>query len=119
MNKTSAFLLLSALCVQSVLAVICAEVRDNTGLKAARLCAATDKSGPSDRICYCLKNTQTGSISIPRGSNSRLFSSSDCTGNFQAVNEASWIENTQWVNSISIGKAGISSRGPDGCSKLY
>lgn len=119
MNKTSVFLLLSALCAQAVLAVTCVEVRDNTGLKAARLCAATDKNGPSARVCYCVKNTQTGSISTYKGNNARFFSSSDCTGNFQAVKDASWIENTQWVNSISVGKAGISSSGPDGCSKLY
>ncbi|KAK3812348.1 MAG: hypothetical protein JOS17DRAFT_795898 [Linnemannia elongata] len=102
MNKTSVFLLLSALCAQAVLAVTCLEIRDNTGLRAARLCAATDKNGPSSRICYCVKNTQTGSISTYKDNNARFFSSSDCTGNFQAVKDASLIEKTQWVNSVSV-----------------
>ncbi|KAF9176420.1 hypothetical protein BGZ51_000695 [Haplosporangium sp. Z 767] len=119
MNKTYIILLLSALCAQAVLAVTCLQIEDNTSLRTAKLCAATNDSGPVYRICYCVKNTQTGTIRTFKDNNARLFSSSDCTGNFRAVKDYSVIENAQWVNSISVGKAGIPSSGPVGCSKFY
>ncbi|KAF9900798.1 hypothetical protein EC991_006884 [Linnemannia zychae] len=72
------------------------------------------------RICVCVKNVQTFSIYSEPFCNARVFSTSDCTGNFQTINK--WdkpIENAQWVNSISFGKAGISSSGPNGCPNWY
>ncbi|KAF9176653.1 hypothetical protein BGZ51_009876, partial [Haplosporangium sp. Z 767] len=102
MNKTYILLLLSALCAQAVLAVTCIQIENNTGLRAANLCAATDKNGPSERICYCVKNTQTGLVRTYKNNNARLFSSSDCTGNYQALKDYAVIENAQWVNSISL-----------------
>ncbi|KAF9926349.1 hypothetical protein FBU30_004046, partial [Linnemannia zychae] len=71
----------------------------------------------TQRKCYCVKNTQTYKIYTGASSNARVFSSSDCTGNYDTV--TSYISGAQWVNSISIGKAGISSSGPSGCPNYY
>ncbi|KAG0379749.1 hypothetical protein BGX24_011861 [Mortierella sp. AD032] len=69
------------------------------------------------RKCFCVKNVQTATIYSDSESNTRVFSSSDCTGNFQALGEG--ISNAQWVNSISLGKSGIRSSGPSGCPNWY
>ncbi|KAG0071450.1 hypothetical protein BGZ89_010576, partial [Linnemannia elongata] len=72
------------------------------------------------RICYCVKNTRTNVFETWPDVNVRLFSTSDCTGNFQAMGEGyDTVGNAQWVNSVSVGEAGISSSGPDGCPKYY
>ncbi|KAF9318242.1 hypothetical protein BG003_011636 [Podila horticola] len=54
------------------------------------------------------------------GGDIKLFSTSDCTGNYQTLGSNSEAKNTQWVNSFSYGKSGIPSRGPDGyCPDYY
>ncbi|KAG0294843.1 hypothetical protein BGZ97_004961 [Linnemannia gamsii] len=65
-----------------------------------------------DRYCYCVRDTQTGSIEGVNGGVIRLFSSSDCTGNYQTIGSDERIYNTQWVNSFSYGAGGIASGGP-------
>ncbi|KAF9090359.1 hypothetical protein BGX27_002283 [Mortierella sp. AM989] len=69
------------------------------------------------RVCICLKNIQTGSIQGNAGGDIKLFQSTDCTGNFQKLGSNSKLTNTQWVNSISFGKSGIPSVGPNGCPR--
>ncbi|KAG0090857.1 hypothetical protein BGZ93_009113 [Podila epicladia] len=69
------------------------------------------------RYCVCLKNTQTARIMNYSGSDVKLFSSSDCTGKYTTV--ADNANNAQWVNSMSYGRSGISSEGPDGCGSLW
>ncbi|KAG0013087.1 hypothetical protein BGZ82_002303 [Podila clonocystis] len=72
------------------------------------------------RFCACVKNTQTGFIKGVNGGDIKLFSTSDCTGNYQTLGSNSEAKNTQWVNSFSYGKSGIASRGPDGyCPDYY
>ncbi|KAG0372656.1 hypothetical protein BGX24_012755 [Mortierella sp. AD032] len=65
-----------------------------------------------DRYCYCVRDTQTGSVEGVNGGVIRLFSTSDCTGNFQTIGSNEKIYNTQWVNSFSYGAGGIASGGP-------
>ncbi|KAF9216576.1 hypothetical protein BGZ59_009087 [Podila verticillata] len=74
---------------------------------------------PEDRFCLCLKNTQTATISGVSAGTIRLFSSSDCTGNYQTIYEDDKTGNAYWVNSVSWGKSGIPSLGPDGCPNYY
>ncbi|KAG0054092.1 hypothetical protein BGZ83_011976 [Gryganskiella cystojenkinii] len=59
------------------------------------------------RYCFCLKQTQTARIDGTYGGDVKLFSSSDCTGNY--ANGQTITNNAQWVNSISLGASGISS----------
>ncbi|KAF9912379.1 hypothetical protein EC991_011071 [Linnemannia zychae] len=51
------------------------------------------------------------------GSDVKLFSTTDCTGNYATVKDD--VYNAQWVNSISYGKSGIPSEGPNGCANLW
>ncbi|KAF9948207.1 hypothetical protein BGZ72_009852 [Mortierella alpina] len=71
------------------------------------------------RACVCLKNTQTARIMNYSGGDSvvKVFSSTDCTGNFATVTDN--IYNAQWVNSMSFGRSGISSDGPHGCPNYF
>ncbi|KAF9081822.1 hypothetical protein BGX29_000748 [Mortierella sp. GBA35] len=69
------------------------------------------------RYCVCLKNTQTARIMNYSGSDVKVFSSTDCTGNYAAVKDD--IYNAQWVNSMSYGRSGISSEGPDTCPNYW
>ncbi|KAG0031334.1 hypothetical protein BGZ82_007037 [Podila clonocystis] len=64
------------------------------------------------RTCFCTKNVQTGWIKGNNGGNIRLFSSTDCTGNYATLGSNSRVNNAQWVNSVSWGKSGIPSNGP-------
>ncbi|KAG0093911.1 hypothetical protein BGZ93_008781 [Podila epicladia] len=64
------------------------------------------------RTCFCTKNVQTGWIKGNNGGDIKLFSSNDCTGNFQTLGTNERVNNAQWVNSVSFGKSGISSVGP-------
>ncbi|OAQ24798.1 hypothetical protein K457DRAFT_129505 [Linnemannia elongata AG-77] len=74
----------------------------------------------NQRNCVCVKNVQTYRIYSDSFCNARAFSSSDCTGNFQTITSTDHpIGNAQWVNTISFGKAGISSSGPSGCPNWY
>ncbi|KAF9194078.1 hypothetical protein BGZ50_006743 [Haplosporangium sp. Z 11] len=100
MSKAFILILLSALCVQIALAAqdYCIQLVNSNGSKAQLLC-----SSPGTRICGCLKNTQTGSIQGVNGGDIKLFSKSDCTGNYQKLGSHSKIRNAQWVNSFSMG----------------
>ncbi|KAF9084349.1 hypothetical protein BGX27_003829 [Mortierella sp. AM989] len=60
------------------------------------------------RFCYCLSKTQTATIDGRYGGNVKLFSKSDCTGNF--VDGSNKItKNAQWINSVSFGVSGMES----------
>ncbi|KAJ2958884.1 hypothetical protein NQZ79_g5585 [Umbelopsis isabellina] len=70
----------------------------------------------STRTCFCVKNIRTDQIASTNGGTLKLFSSSDCTGNYESVPLHQEISNAEWVNSFSLGPAG-SSMGPSGCPK--
>ncbi|KAF9923952.1 hypothetical protein FBU30_006001, partial [Linnemannia zychae] len=60
------------------------------------------------RYCYCLTKTQTARLYAKGEYNVKLFSTSNCSGNY-ADGSNKITENAQWVNSISFGAAGIPS----------
>jgi hypothetical protein len=61
------------------------------------------------RKCLCLQGTTTSQIGQSTGSGSvKVFSTTDCTGNYEVIPENSYINNAQWVNSISYGPGGSS-----------
>ncbi|KAF9969736.1 hypothetical protein BGZ73_007761, partial [Actinomortierella ambigua] len=64
-----------------------------------------------DRICYCLKDTQTAKIDGRNGGDVKLFSSNNCKGDYTS-GSGKVTYGAQWVNSVSFGKSGIASRGP-------
>jgi len=68
----------------------------------------------STRTCFCVSNIHTEVFANQNGGTLKLFSSSDCTGNYDVVPLHSEISNGEWVNSFSLGPAG-SSVGPYGC----
>ncbi|KAF9969737.1 hypothetical protein BGZ73_007762 [Actinomortierella ambigua] len=61
-----------------------------------------------ERLCYCVRDTSTYRIDGDRGGDVKLFSTTDCTGNYAAGTKENI--NAQWVKSISFGKSGISSK---------
>ncbi|KAG0217303.1 hypothetical protein BGX33_010949 [Mortierella sp. NVP41] len=71
------------------------------------------------RACYCLKNTQTAKIYNRDGGDVKLFSTTDCTGNFSKLSEGKTQSNAQWVNSMSFGASGIPSRDPASCPNYF
>ncbi|KAF9921395.1 hypothetical protein FBU30_008615 [Linnemannia zychae] len=71
------------------------------------------------RVCICIKNTQTAKIYNRDGGNVKLFSTSDCTGNYVTLGIVDYQYNAQWVNSFSMGKAGIPSTGPKSCPNYF
>ena len=62
----------------------------------------------SKRICQCLSGTQTNKIENTAGGLVRVFSTTDCTGNYDTIAAGSTISNAQWVNSVSFGPSGTS-----------
>ncbi|KAG0238979.1 Peptidyl-prolyl isomerase cwc27 [Actinomortierella wolfii] len=108
-------LLLLALCVNTALVAGYAIVIYNNDKSDW----AEFEGGNSFRTCLCVKNTQTGYLKGYNGGDIKLFSTTDCTGNFQKVGSNSEVKNIQWVNSISYGKPGIPSSGPSGCPNFY
>lgn len=80
----------------------------NNARKSTELMVTRDR-----RSCVCLKNTQTFRIMNFSHSDVKVFSSTDCTGNYDIVTTD--IYNAQWVNSMSFGRSGIPSEGPDSC----
>ncbi|KAF9198972.1 hypothetical protein BGZ49_000078 [Haplosporangium sp. Z 27] len=66
-------------------------------------------ANPGTRTCFCVVNTQTASIQGQNGGDIKLFSSQDCTGNFQSLGSNGATNNAQWVNSVSWGESGIPS----------
>lgn len=106
-------ILASALLAQIVLAEYTVELKNNAGT------AVYIHSNDNQRTCYCLTNTQTASIRDINGGSIRVFSKSDCTGNYGTTTNGV-VDNAQWVNSISFGKGGISSQdSPWGCANFY
>ncbi|KAF9273044.1 hypothetical protein BGZ68_001876 [Mortierella alpina] len=71
------------------------------------------------RKCACLKNTQTNKIENEDGGDVKLFSTSDCTGNYVQMKNGATQSNAQWVNSMSYGSSGMSSDGPYRCPNYY
>ncbi|KAG0221611.1 hypothetical protein BGW42_007453, partial [Actinomortierella wolfii] len=67
------------------------------------------------RGCFCVKNVQTYRITTMAGNTAMVFSSTDCTGNFQSIPSGDGISKAQWVNSISLGESDIPSFRPSGC----
>ncbi|KAG0224883.1 hypothetical protein BGW42_004813 [Actinomortierella wolfii] len=94
----SSFLLLTALCFASVvLAETRVWIENNTGSKHMSLAVPA-----GERFCYCISKTQTALIDGRGGNNVKLFSRSDCTGNY-SNGSGKVTKNAQWVNSISFG----------------
>ncbi|KAF9303799.1 hypothetical protein BGZ74_002991 [Mortierella antarctica] len=88
-------------------------VKNNDGSKVRHLAAARGY-----RFCYCLSQTQTSTIDGTIGGNVKLFSRSDCTGNY-ADGSGKVTKNAQWVNSVSFGVSGMESEygGGDQCDQ--
>ncbi|KAF9921621.1 hypothetical protein FBU30_008305 [Linnemannia zychae] len=72
---------------------------NNDGSKNTALYSHLD-----NRVCYCLVDTQTAKIDGRPGGTVKLFSTSDCTGNWSS-GSGKITYNAQWVNSVSIGVA--------------
>lgn len=107
--------LLAALCyAQVTLAVYQIWIENNDNSKHRYLSVPE-----GSRWCYCLSKTQTAIIDDNGGGTVKLFSTSDCTGNF-ALGTKKTTYNSQWVNSVSFGEDGIPSTwgGGKSCS-LY
>ncbi|KAI9307063.1 hypothetical protein BJ944DRAFT_238194 [Cunninghamella echinulata] len=70
-----------------------------------------------ERVCHCLKNVNTHKIyPATTAGVFRLFSTTDCTGNYQTM--TAMVDNAEWVNSVSFGPSGTSV-GPWGCPSTY
>ncbi|KAF8924758.1 hypothetical protein CPC16_007337 [Podila verticillata] len=108
------FLVLLLTLSSSAFAYKCLIIKNNSGSQSFRFCV-----NDADRQCFCVKNTQTGSIKGDNGGDIKLFSTTDCTGNFQTLGTNSGISNTQWVNSISLGASGKPSYSDGFCPNWY
>ncbi|KAI9235055.1 MAG: hypothetical protein BYD32DRAFT_463787 [Podila humilis] len=71
------------------------------------------------RLCYCLKNTQSASIRGFNGGTIKLFSTADCTGKFATLGSNDEVGSAKWVNSVSFGRSDIPSRDPPGCPDYH
>lgn len=69
-----------------------------------------------ERYCACVKNVNTHTIYKSNSVNTKAFSRSDCTGNYDDIEGE--INNGEWVNSISFGPKGT-SQGPYGCPSSF
>jgi hypothetical protein len=69
-----------------------------------------------DRLCSCVKNVNTHNIYKSNSVSTKAFSSSDCTGNYDEIEDE--ITNGEWVNSISFGPKGTSV-GPFSCPSSF
>ncbi|KAF9301501.1 hypothetical protein BGZ74_006638 [Mortierella antarctica] len=114
MHKT--LILLSALCTSALAAApYHVDIRNNSGSKKFRFTMYTE-----ERSCWCVKNVQTGSITGVNGGKIKLFSTTDCSGNYQTLEGNSKVSNTQWVNSFSYGVANVPSQERPGyCPDWY
>ncbi|KAG0021995.1 hypothetical protein BGZ82_011138, partial [Podila clonocystis] len=99
----------SALCASAIAADHFVDILNNDGSKYYRF-----KTYGEERGCFCIKNTQTGSITGVNGGVIRLFPTSDCTGNHQVLGTNSKAYNAQWVNSFSFGPWGYYIPGSSG-----
>ncbi|KAF9560862.1 hypothetical protein EC968_005979 [Mortierella alpina] len=62
------------------------------------------------RLCFCLRTTQTSKIKNEDCGDVKLFSTSDCEGNFVQLGRGKTQSNTEWVNSVSFGDSGKASK---------
>ncbi|KAK3848459.1 MAG: hypothetical protein J3R72DRAFT_429074 [Linnemannia gamsii] len=99
----SILLLVSLACASVALASKVISVKNNDGSKSQAFKIQDDQ-----RYCLCISGTQTAQIDGRSGGQVRLFSKSDCTGNF--ADGGGVTKNAQWVNSVSFGKSGIPSQ---------
>ncbi|ORX46494.1 hypothetical protein DM01DRAFT_1339496 [Hesseltinella vesiculosa] len=60
------------------------------------------------RKCICLRTKRSDRIDNLGGGDVKVFSSSDCTGNYASIKEGGEIKNARWVNSASFGPKGTS-----------
>jgi hypothetical protein len=60
----------------------------------------------NNRICFCLKNTETAKIFNKDGGTLKMFSTSDCTGNYVMFGLGQTLNNADWINSVSFGNSG-------------
>lgn len=113
MHKSLILLLSAALCASMVVAEYAVQIANNNGSKKLKL-----KAPSGTRPCICLASTQTATIKGINGGDIKVFSTADCTGNYQVIGSNKGISNAQWVNSISFGASG-SSTGPGTCPDWY
>jgi hypothetical protein len=99
------------------------------GCSAQYYIAATSSTFPqscffieagSERQCWCTKDVKTAEIQNSGGSGGlvRLFSTDDCTGNYETMSADQTVSNAEWVNSVSLGPSG-SSIGPGSCPSSF
>ncbi|KAG9063434.1 hypothetical protein KI688_004317 [Linnemannia hyalina] len=116
-NKMVKLLILFALCaavaVANPVVYTRADIINNSG-KTHQLLVDKD-----NRSCLCLKNTQTAKIINRDGADMKLFSTSDCTGNYSQLGKGKTQNNAQWINSVSMGRSGVPSIGPYGCPNYF
>ncbi|KAI8059142.1 hypothetical protein BC940DRAFT_314338 [Gongronella butleri] len=75
-------------------------------------------STKSKRKCVCVKNFKTAVVENDSGGVVRMFSTSDCTGNYATLGYKQDQINAYWVNSVSFGPSGTSV-GPSGCPSRF
>ncbi|KAF9154351.1 hypothetical protein BG015_001194 [Linnemannia schmuckeri] len=107
------FALCAAVAVANPVVYTRADVFNNSGKKYT---LSVDKD---NRSCICLKNTQTAKIFNRDAADMKLFSTSDCTGNYSQLERGATRNNAQWVNSVSMGKSGVPSIGPYECPNYF
>ncbi|KAF9923951.1 cytochrome c1 [Linnemannia zychae] len=90
-------LLLSVLCLSKVVFGYSIDLQNNDGSLKTGFSLNNDQRG-----CACLSKTQTAQIMGQDGGDVKLFSTSDCTGNY-ANGSGKTTYNAQWVNSVSFG----------------
>lgn len=105
--------LCAAVAVANPIVLIRADVVNNSG-QSRQLLVDND-----NRSCLCLKNTQTAKIINRDAADMKLFSTSDCTGNYSQLGKGKTQYNAQWINSVSMGKSGVPSIGPYVCPNYF
>ncbi|CAO3607024.1 unnamed protein product [Cunninghamella echinulata] len=76
-------------------------------------------STSTKRVCACMSGTRTEKINYDESGILKLFSTKDCTGNYQQVYKGQSVKNAMWVNSISFGPSGTSVMDGDGCGSRW
>ncbi|KAG0344451.1 hypothetical protein BG004_004472 [Podila humilis] len=68
------------------------------------------------RHCVCLKTTQTRKITNTDAGQVKLFKTWNCLGSYTVLPLGQTQNSANWVNSMSVGEAGIPSTGPNDCT---
>ncbi|KAG0309746.1 hypothetical protein BGZ97_012983 [Linnemannia gamsii] len=71
------------------------------------------------RNCFCLENTKAVKMYNKDGINVKLFSTSDCTGNYAAFPQGRTLNNVHGINSVYIGQLGFPPSGPLTCPNYF